>query len=224
MASCRYYSLKIPYAPKRPWLLNMAATAGPVGQPDIAYTPRYENYKTRTTRRIHTEKLVQYLPEGFPAKLDSDLVWDGNNLEESYDWNYHLTPADLAEVDEALKHFKCETTSVLKFECFDANYGPDAALGKHLARSVRRPFPYQTSMRRCEKSHERFTMAMAWLQGCSRNTCGPVYEREEYHYLCWCLISRCTRSGPAGQNLARQASQCHCCPHQRLGLSTSKSK
>ncbi|BCR85102.1 uncharacterized protein ACHE_20560S [Aspergillus chevalieri] len=83
----------------------MAATAGPVGQPDIAYTPRYENYKTRTTRRIHTEKLVQYLPEGFPAKLDSDLVWDGNNLEESYDWNYHLTPADLAEVDEALKHF-----------------------------------------------------------------------------------------------------------------------
>lgn len=96
--------------------LNMAATtAGPVGQPDIAYTPRYENYKARTTHRIQTEKLVQSLPEGFPAKLDSDLVWDGNNLAESYDWNYHLTPADLAEIDEALKHFKCKITSNFGF-------------------------------------------------------------------------------------------------------------
>ena len=92
-----------------------ATTAGPVGQPDIAYTPQYENYKARTTRRIQTEKLVQSLPEGFPAKLDSDLVWDGNHLAEYYDWNYHLTPADLAEIDEALKHFKCKITSNFGF-------------------------------------------------------------------------------------------------------------
>ncbi|KAI9925081.1 hypothetical protein ASPWEDRAFT_119128 [Aspergillus wentii DTO 134E9] len=84
----------------------MAATAGPIGQPDIAYAPRLDNYQARTARRIQTETLPQTLPEGFPDKLDSDLVWDGNTLGESYDWNYHLTAADLAEVDAALKHFQ----------------------------------------------------------------------------------------------------------------------
>ncbi|KAL0938052.1 taurine catabolism dioxygenase family protein [Colletotrichum truncatum] len=79
---------------------------GPPGQPDIGYTPNLDNYLARTKRRQEQEKLDNKLPEGFPQKLESELVWDGNTLAETYDWNYVLTDADKKEVDEALQHFK----------------------------------------------------------------------------------------------------------------------
>ncbi|TEA20261.1 Taurine hydroxylase-like protein SAT17 [Colletotrichum sidae] len=79
---------------------------GPPGQPDIDYTPNHDNYLARIKRRQEQEKLENTLPEGFPQKLDSELVWDGNTLADTYDWNYVLTDADKKEVDEALQHFK----------------------------------------------------------------------------------------------------------------------
>ncbi|GKT66443.1 TfdA family taurine catabolism dioxygenase [Colletotrichum tofieldiae] len=79
---------------------------GPPGQPDIAYTPNHESYLARTTRRQEQERLEKTLPEGFPQKLESKLVWDGNTLAEHYDWNYVLTEADKKEIDEALNYFK----------------------------------------------------------------------------------------------------------------------
>ena len=82
---------------------------GPVGQPDIAYTPNLESYKARVQRRQETEKLEKTLPSGFPQKLVSDLVWDGKDLAQTYDWNYVLTESDLKEVDNALQHFKCKS-------------------------------------------------------------------------------------------------------------------
>lgn len=85
-------------APSRP---------GPPGQPDIDYTPNLDNYLARIKRRQEQEKLEKTLPQGFPLKLESKLVWDGNTLGESYDWNYILTDADKKEIDEALQHFKC---------------------------------------------------------------------------------------------------------------------
>lgn len=81
---------------------------GPLGQPDIAYTPNFDSYQARVKRRQETEKLDKSLPQGFPQKLVSDLVWDGRDLADKYDWNYVLTEADLKEIDDALKHFKCE--------------------------------------------------------------------------------------------------------------------
>ncbi len=81
--------------------------AGPLGQPDIGYAPDHEKYLTRIKKRLQSEKLAKALPAGFPEKLDSELVWDGNSLAETYDWNYQLTEADLAEVEAALRHFKC---------------------------------------------------------------------------------------------------------------------
>ncbi|KAF6829600.1 TfdA family Taurine catabolism dioxygenase [Colletotrichum musicola] len=79
---------------------------GPPGQPDIGYTPNHDNYLARVKRRHEQEKLENTLPEGFPQKLESQLVWDGNTLAEDYDWNYVLTEADKKEVDDALRHFK----------------------------------------------------------------------------------------------------------------------
>ncbi|KAM0251464.1 hypothetical protein ACHAQJ_008172 [Trichoderma viride] len=85
----------------------MAAAAVQVPrQPDITYAPNYDNYISRIKRRQENEKLEKSLPEGFPAKLESDLVWDGRNLGETYDWNYVLTESNIAEIDQALRHFK----------------------------------------------------------------------------------------------------------------------
>lgn len=82
--------------------------AGPPGQPDIACAPDLEKWQARTQRRQQTETLATSLPDGFPDKLASDLVWDGNTVAETYDWNYVLTDADVVEIDAALGHFKCE--------------------------------------------------------------------------------------------------------------------
>ncbi|KAK3381750.1 hypothetical protein B0H63DRAFT_511500 [Podospora didyma] len=79
---------------------------GPPGQPDIGYAPDHDKYLARVKRRHETETLDKTLPDAFPEKLDSDLVWDGNTLAESYDWNYRLTEGDLEEIEAALKHFK----------------------------------------------------------------------------------------------------------------------
>ena len=82
--------------------------AGPLGQPDIGYTPDHDKYLARTQRRLAIGQLDTSLPEGFPAKLESKLVWDGNTLAEQYDWNYVLTATDVDEIEAALRHFKCE--------------------------------------------------------------------------------------------------------------------
>lgn len=87
----------------------MAAAAVQVPrQPDISYAPNYDSYIDRIKRRQENEKLDKSLPEGFPAKLESDLVWDGRHLAETYDWNYILTESDITEIDKALHHFKCK--------------------------------------------------------------------------------------------------------------------
>ncbi|KAL2015468.1 hypothetical protein VTK56DRAFT_5393 [Thermocarpiscus australiensis] len=80
--------------------------SGPPGQPDIGYSPDHSKYLERIKRRKETERLADTLPPGFPQQLKSDLVWDGNDLAERYDWNYHLTKEDLEEIESALRYFK----------------------------------------------------------------------------------------------------------------------
>ncbi|KAK1672743.1 TfdA family taurine catabolism dioxygenase TauD [Colletotrichum godetiae] len=79
--------------------------AGPPGQPDIGYAPNHDSFAARTKRRQELETLEKSLPVGFPQKLESKLVWDGNTLAEHYDWNYVLTDADKKEIDDALGYF-----------------------------------------------------------------------------------------------------------------------
>jgi hypothetical protein len=47
------------------------------------------------------------VPEGFPDQLQGDMVWEGDTLAETYDWTYVLSEEQLAEIDEAVKHFQC---------------------------------------------------------------------------------------------------------------------
>lgn len=76
-------------------------------RPDISYTPDLAKYQVRIKRRHALEKLETSLPEGFPAQLESKLVWEGQSLAESYNWNYELTGSDIEEIEAALHHFQC---------------------------------------------------------------------------------------------------------------------
>ncbi|KAI0543751.1 hypothetical protein F4679DRAFT_590183 [Xylaria curta] len=76
------------------------------GPPDISYKPDMAKYLARTKRRQECENLETTLPEGFPTQLKSDLVWEGQNLEEKYNWNYELTSSDVGEIEAALRHFQ----------------------------------------------------------------------------------------------------------------------
>ncbi len=81
---------------------------GPPGKPDIDYAPDIDKYLARTRRRLATERLERVLPEDFPQRLESDLVWDGSDIADRYNWVYELTQSDIDEIEAALKHFKCD--------------------------------------------------------------------------------------------------------------------
>lgn len=86
-----------------------AATISPqqLIQPDIAYAPNLAKYQERTKRRLSSERIENSLPPGFPSQLVSQLVWEGNDLEGSYQWVYELNKAQVDEIESALNHFKC---------------------------------------------------------------------------------------------------------------------
>jgi hypothetical protein len=76
-------------------------------QPDIAYHPSPEGWHARTARRLAENPLLLKtpLPEGFPAKVESPLVWEGKDFKNEAQWVYNLTESDLKEIDDAVKHF-----------------------------------------------------------------------------------------------------------------------
>lgn len=93
----------------------MATTAtlqptGPPGQPDIGYVPDFSKYQARSQKRTATETLQTGLPEGFPHRLDSDLVWDNTDITGRYNCVYELSGREVEEIECALKHFKCTSS------------------------------------------------------------------------------------------------------------------
>jgi hypothetical protein len=80
----------------------------PTQQLDIEYVPNVEKWRARTQQRLKTEKLSRELPSGFPTKLISDLVWEGDQLKDVYDCTYELNDEELNEIEHALVHFQCK--------------------------------------------------------------------------------------------------------------------
>ncbi|PYH94060.1 TfdA family oxidoreductase [Aspergillus ellipticus CBS 707.79] len=78
-------------------------------QPDIEYHPDFAKYTARSQRRVAAEGLPKTLPAGFPAQLDSPLVWDGAEIEKRDDWFYQLDDAQLDEIDQGLQEFKSKS-------------------------------------------------------------------------------------------------------------------
>ncbi|PKS06559.1 hypothetical protein jhhlp_007307 [Lomentospora prolificans] len=46
------------------------------------------------------------LPAGFPASLETDLAWTGQQFQSSEDYILKLQPSEIVEVETALEHFK----------------------------------------------------------------------------------------------------------------------
>ncbi|GAW21693.1 hypothetical protein ANO14919_112170 [Xylariales sp. No.14919] len=80
--------------------------SAPPGQPDISYHPDYEKWQARIAHRQQQGNLPTSIPEGFPEKLSGDLVWEGQTVADEYNWTYVLSPEHLAEIDQAVAHFK----------------------------------------------------------------------------------------------------------------------
>lgn len=80
----------------------------PAAQPDIAYAPDFAKYQARTKKQLASgNSHEQSLPTGFPTKLEGDFVWDGDSIQKTYEWVHELTDVEIAEVEDALQHFKC---------------------------------------------------------------------------------------------------------------------
>lgn len=89
-------------------LIDAPAYAAPqAAQPDITYQPDREKWQARTARRLaeNPSLLSSALPEGFPKKLDSPLVWEGKDWTDEKQWVYELDADELKELDDAARHF-----------------------------------------------------------------------------------------------------------------------
>lgn len=89
--------------------------ARPLGQPDIDYAPDLDKYLARVARRQKSEQLGTELPPGFPKQLESDLVWNGADVAEKYNFVYELNAEELQEIEEALVYFKCKHCLFIKY-------------------------------------------------------------------------------------------------------------
>jgi len=76
-------------------------------QPDIQYHPDENKWKARTAWRLAEDPSLssQSLPNGFPRKLNSPLVWEGKDWKHEKEWVHELSQEHLREIDDALNHF-----------------------------------------------------------------------------------------------------------------------
>lgn len=108
-------------------------------QPDIEYHPNAEKWKARTALRLAEDPLLPNspLPNGFPAKLTSPLVWQGDDWKNESEWVYDLAPEQLREIDDAVKHFHSKSVLLPG----PANSNHRAGLGKPLGHISPTTFP-----------------------------------------------------------------------------------
>lgn len=81
----------------------------------LSYYPNREESAAQTSHRLQNEQIEDTLPDGFPAQLDSKMVWDRENFSlgehQSNDGTecvLVLDESQLAEIDAAVKHFQGE--------------------------------------------------------------------------------------------------------------------
>lgn len=75
-------------------------------EPDIEWIPNFKSFRDRCLRRLKNGGLLETLPEGFPAKVDSPLAWEGSQLKEE-EYIVELSAQEIAETEKALQDFKC---------------------------------------------------------------------------------------------------------------------
>ncbi|KAG6914934.1 hypothetical protein DXG01_014370 [Tephrocybe rancida] len=80
----------------------------PAQQPDIEYHPDEAKWQARTARRLAEDPSLPNtpLPDDFPAKVHSPLVWEGSDWKDEKEWVYELNADQLKEIDDGVKHFR----------------------------------------------------------------------------------------------------------------------
>jgi hypothetical protein len=90
--------------------INGGSPTGSLKQPDIEYHPDRVKWQVRTARRLEADPTAPAtaLPDGFPNKLDSPLVWEGKDWKDEKEWMYELKASEIKEIDDAVKRFRGE--------------------------------------------------------------------------------------------------------------------
>lgn len=147
-------------------------------QPTIGYSPDYDQYLARVQHRQQTETLPTTLPEGFPAQLKSDLVWDGSDIGSKYNWTYELSTNELEEIEAALSHFKGSSLRPTIRGCItdedSTEHSTRPCQSRHLP-TTKPPFRSPKDLRR--------TPQRPRLQSPARSASDQTYPRGEYHHL-----------------------------------------
>jgi len=113
-------------------------------QPDITYHPDREKWQQRTSQRLSGEPNLTSvpLPEGFPKKMDSPLVWEGKDWKNEAQWVSVLTREHLQEIDDAVNHFHGESR-----DAFEPSFNFTqviVGLGLHFGHISSQNFPLPT--------------------------------------------------------------------------------
>ncbi|KAF9523082.1 taurine catabolism dioxygenase TauD [Crepidotus variabilis] len=100
-------------------------------QPDITYIPDRAKWVDRTSKRLRTCPFLLSipLPDGFPSKIHSPLVWEGKDWKNEAQWVFTLSSGHLKEIQSAVKHFK---GLGLNFGFIDTKTFPLPQLGSEL--------------------------------------------------------------------------------------------
>jgi hypothetical protein len=86
--------------------LKVPATKEVLDPARIGWQPDYETYLAREAARLRVGGLSASLPDGFPRTMKGDLVWSGIHNIETAQYTFQLQDFQVAEVEQALKHFK----------------------------------------------------------------------------------------------------------------------
>ncbi len=76
--------------------------------PDIGYHPDEAKWRARTAQRLAQDPKLRSLPlpDGFPAKVEGPIVWEGKDWTDESQFVYRLSSNELQEINEALAYFK----------------------------------------------------------------------------------------------------------------------
>lgn len=142
--------------------------------PSLAYDPDFEAYEQRKQRRLAEEQLPKDLPAGFPAQFETPSTWKGDQWNDESRFVYVFSKEDLADIDQALAHFKCTLYHVdsprTHSRSHSAQPGTWACLSTHLSLEASQhaiATMLQRSLRRAWLRHP------SWLPG--RSIRSPRY-------------------------------------------------
>lgn len=95
-----------------PPYLKPQSEAASVNHPDIEWLPSYDTYRARVERlaALALER-PNHVPSGWPSRINAPRNWSGSEYADSSRYVVQLTEEEIAEIDEALSHFKGELSS-----------------------------------------------------------------------------------------------------------------